>query len=296
MSTSTRTAGDTDSTTGTGSVPVRVCRAGLGLIWLGRQWPPNNTSWGRPTDEQIDAQIRCGLGLLSPQDEKQQLMLDTASGYGESEQRVGAWLRGAGAELASRCVVATKFGDTFDCGTGETVVCHSATAAMSQLAASTKVLGRVDIFYSHITSQLTEAQAEAVLADDELRVALSAAKAEGRVGSIGTSCSFPAVVRAALEQGWLDDTDVVQLPARVCVSEPELITQLRAAGKMIVANSPVRRILSAPDEAVEEPSVEMAVAELMTACPDIACVLVGTGKPQRLQHVAHCILGGAPPG
>ena len=271
-----------------------VCRVGLGLIWVGRQWPPNNPCWERPTDVQIDAQIRVGLGLLSSPE--QQLMLDTASGYGESEQRIGVWLRGSGKAFASRCVVATKFGETFDCATGETVVSHSATAAMSQLAASTEALGRVDIFYSHITSQLTEAQAEAVLADPELRAALSAAKAEGRVGSIGTSCSFSTVVRTALAQGWLDDTDVVQLPARVCVSEPDLLAELRSAGKQIVANSPVRRILSAPDEAMEEASVEVAVAELMTACPDIACVLVGTGKPQRLQHVAHCILGGAPPG
>ena len=165
-----------------------VCRVGLGLIWVGRQWPPNNPSWERPADAQIDAQIRLGLSLLSSPE--QQLMLDTASGYGESEQRVGAWLRGLGAELAPRCLVATKFGETFDCATGETVVSHSATAAMSQLAASTEALGRVDIFYSHITSQLTEAQAEAVLADAELRAALSAAKAEGRVGGLGTSCTF----------------------------------------------------------------------------------------------------------
>ena len=169
-----------------------VCRAGLGLIWVGRQWPPNNPSWVRPTDEQIDAQIRAGLDLLSSPEEK--LMLDTASGYGESEQRIGAWLQGPGKEFASRCVVATKFGEKFDCVTGETVVSHSAEAAMSQLEISIAALGRVDIFYSHITSQLTEAQAEAVLADVELRAALSTSKAEGRVGSLGTSCSFPAVL------------------------------------------------------------------------------------------------------
>ncbi len=267
-----------------------ICRVGLGFIWVGRQWPPKNSSWERPADAQIDAQIRLGMGLLSSPE--QQLMLDTASGYGESEQRVGAWLRGPGKDLASRCIVATKFGETFDGTTGETITSHSAAAAMSQLAASTEALGRVDILYSHITSQLTEAQAEAVLKDAELRAALSAAKAEGRVGSIGTSCSFPAVVRTALTQGWLDDTDVVQLPARACVSEPELLAELRSAGKLIVANSPVRRILSAPEEAMDEASVAAAIVELMTACPDVACVLVGTGKTERLQHVARCILGG----
>ena len=40
----------------------------------------------------------------------------------------------------------------------------------------------IDMYYSQITSQLTEVQAEAVLADDGLRHALVSAKAEGKVG------------------------------------------------------------------------------------------------------------------
>ena len=122
---------------------------------------------------------------------------------------------------------------------------------MVQLTASALALGRpIDLFYSHITSQLTEDEAEAVLADDELRLALVSAKVDGRVGMLGTSCSFPNVIRTALAKGWLEDIAVVQLPSKTCVVEPELLAELRAAGKLVIANSPVRWVLAAADEAV----------------------------------------------
>ena len=44
------------------------------------------------------------------------------------------------------------------------------------------------MYYSQITSQLTEVQAEAVLADDGLRHALVSAKAEGKVGECWATC------------------------------------------------------------------------------------------------------------
>ena len=34
--------------------PAELCKVGLGLIWCGRQWPPNNPAWQRPSDDQID--------------------------------------------------------------------------------------------------------------------------------------------------------------------------------------------------------------------------------------------------
>ena len=69
----------------------------------------------------MQAQLRAGFALLADDGAaaQQKLMLDTASGYGESEQRVGAWLA-SNEPLASQCVLATKFGETFDCATGAT--------------------------------------------------------------------------------------------------------------------------------------------------------------------------------
>jgi len=158
------------------------------------------------------------------------------------------------------------------------------------LRASADALGgRIDLFYSHITSQLSEAEAEAVLADGELRAFLAGAKSEGRVALLGTSCSYPAVVDNALARGLLDDIDVVQLPARTCVSEPTLLARLREAGKLVVCNSPVRRVLPSPEGQVAKAAVGAAMKELLGSCPGVACVLVGTGKPEHLRHAAACV-------
>ena len=191
---------------------------GLGTTWMGRQWPPGNQRYARPSDTDIDEQIRSALALV-PRD--QLLMLDTATGYGDAQQRVGDWLRGRGRRdaVARRVVVATKFGEVFNVRTGHATVDHSAEAAAGQLTRACEVLGgegSVGVFYSHVTSQLTKEAARAVYEDKALRQFLVAAKRLGLVRMLGTSCSFPDVLRDCLDRGLLDDLDVVRSCMHAC--------------------------------------------------------------------------------
>ncbi len=135
-------------------------RLGLGTVWAGREWPPGNKRYVRPAPSQLDGQIRTALSLIR---DEEHLVLDTAVGYGDAQERLGQWLRDpANAAAAARCVVATKFGEVFDAQSGRTAVDLSASAASAQLAESIAVLGRVDVYYSHVTSQLSKEQAAAV--------------------------------------------------------------------------------------------------------------------------------------
>jgi aryl-alcohol dehydrogenase-like predicted oxidoreductase len=135
-------------------------RLGLGTVWAGREWPPGNKRYERPRASQLDGQIRTALSLIG---DGEQLVLDTAVGYGDAQERLAEWLRDpANAAAAARCVVATKFGEVFDKQSGRTMVDLSAAAASVQLAESIELLGRVDIFYSHVTSQISPEQAAAV--------------------------------------------------------------------------------------------------------------------------------------
>jgi hypothetical protein len=74
-----------------------------------------------------------------------------------------------------------------------------------------------------------------VYADEELRAFLVGAKSEGRVSMLGTSCSYPEVVRAALAAGQLDDLEVVQLAAKNCIADPAIVSELVDAGKVTVS-------------------------------------------------------------
>jgi hypothetical protein len=278
-----------------------VYPVGLGTIWAGRVWPPRNARYRRPSDAQIDQQMRTALALLpalpgnddapapagsTPQGAR--LMVDTAAGYGDSERRIGEWLRSHEAE-AARCVVATKFGELFNAESGETTIGLSAVDAERALSASTEALGRApDLFYSHVTSQLTPEQAVEVLCDGELTAFLCRAKDEGLLGSLGTSCSFPAVVREALGRGWLEHLDVIQLAAKACVADPALVRELVEAGFQVVVNSPLRRVLESPEAELGERAVADSLAELW-GCgvgEQVAVILAGTAQPSRLKQFA----------
>ena len=63
-----------------------------------------------------------------------------------------------------------------------------------------------------------------------------------------------------------------------------------AKGKAVVANSPLRRVLAAPDETVTAEAVEMAVADLVGAASKaLTTVLVGTSKAERLSLLSSCV-------
>lgn len=260
-------------------------RLGLGTVWAGRVWPPGNQRYARPSAAQLDAQIRTALSLIP---DGESLMLDTAVGYGDAQTRLGQWLRApANTSTAARCVVATKFGEVFHVRLGRTVVDHSAAAAAAQLTDCIEALGRVDVFYSHVTSQLTPEQAAAVYADADLRAFLRAAKKLGLVRLVGTSCSFPEVLRHAVDAGHLAGVvDVVQMAAGAFAAHPDIAEHLAGQGIALVANSVVRKRLRDASQQLPASDVTVALHELRVRCPGVGVVLAGTSDADRLRHFA----------
>eukprot|EP00037_Helgoeca_nana_P007353 m.67084 g.67084 ORF g.67084 m.67084 type:complete len:299 (+) comp18164_c0_seq1:314-1210(+) len=185
--------------------------------------------------------------------------------------QVGAWSK-KHPELASKIVVATKFGETFDTVTGETSVDLSADAAIRCLEASMRRLGRVDILYSHVTSQISNDAAQAVLTDPELNKVLREMRTSGKVKLIGTSISHTAVILKGLEEGWFDVFDVVQLPAPLVVQYPEIPHQLQAKKVMVVVNSLIRK-MGAIDGG---PATPESMYHTVLGVPGVTCCLTGT--------------------
>ena len=215
---------------------------GVGTIWCGRRWPPQNTDWKEPT--QIEVNQHLHSAVMEVASSGNALLLDTAEGYGESEERVGAWLKSGGVGLHDRIVICTKFGERHDCSTGSTALDHSAGAAERAFHESVRRLGRVDVFYSHVTSQLSERQAAKVLADQALAATLARLRRESGC-LLGCSLSHESVLEEALRgkavvAPWLAMLDVMQLPAVLALKRPDLVIGLAALGLDVVVNSPVR--------------------------------------------------------
>eukprot|EP00041_Stephanoeca_diplocostata_P008363 m.124431 g.124431 ORF g.124431 m.124431 type:complete len:262 (+) comp17284_c0_seq1:44-829(+) len=246
-------------------------RIGIGTIWCGRVWPPGNTSYVAPTQNEVNAYLSRAC-LLLPPNSAQNIMLDTAEGYGQSEDKVGQWLK-ENAAISSNILIATKFGENYDAETAETAVDLSPQAALACLEKSTEKLGRVDIFYSHITSQVSSQTARDVLQDSELKQLLLKLRKDEKVKMIGTSLSHKDVILEALEKGWLSDFDVVQLPAFICVEDSGVVEQCVAQGIMVVVNSPIRKMKALK---VNVPDTPQQMYHEVLKIKGISCCLTGT--------------------
>lgn len=113
--------------------------------------------------------------------------------------------------LREQIILGTKFGEHFD--DGVTSVDLTATGAKEQFERSVQRLGKVDLLYSHNTSQVSESEAAAVLADRELTQYLRSLKETGAVQFLGTSISHSGVLEQAMEAGRLGHLDVIQIPS-----------------------------------------------------------------------------------
>jgi hypothetical protein len=158
-------------------------------------------------------------------------------------------------------------------------------------------LGRVDILYSHVTSQvrreapsglrdvslstlpsrctclqISNDAAQAVLTDPELNKVLREMRTSEKVKLIGTSISHTAVILKGLEEGWFDVFDVVQLPAPLVVQYPEIPHQLQAKKVMVVVNSLIRK-MGAIDGG---PATPESMYHTVLGVPGVTCCLTGT--------------------
>ena len=145
----------------------RIFRLGVGTTWFGFPWPPGNTSWVPPPDDELHSHLAAALSAAEA-DGGKLLMVDTAAGYGESEARLAALFAAhendvaGGPGLRARCFVATKCGEVQRGAAAGGGVVHdfSAAACMASIARSVELLGqggggsKVDLVYIHLTGQV----------------------------------------------------------------------------------------------------------------------------------------------
>ena len=219
--------------------------------------------------------------------------------------------------LGFTCVSA-QFGEVFDTETGETTVDLSSTAAEFQLAASIERLGKVDVFCSHVTSQLTAEQARAVYANDELRSFLKTAKQQGTIALLGTSCSYPKVrlseveeicrvhsyypelivialvrahnlvqvLEAALDAGELDGIGVVQMSATSMLEHPTLVSKLHRRGVRLILNSLIRGCLGSSSAELTRAEMSAVLDDVLQSRRQAHTVLIGTRDMDRQEWLA----------
>lgn len=240
---------------------------GLGLIGIGRVWghlpqPPCSEEEARAL---LDAAF--GLGIR---------FFDTAPAYGESEARLGAFLRTLTREEREATFVATKFGEHWQGEGAPTRVDHSYEALMRSLDRSVELLRDIDLLQVH------KASVEA-LRNPDLKWALEAARAMD-IPRFGASVSDVEAARMAIDLG----VEALQFPLNALNRTLAPIIRLAEdAGVEIITNRPLASgaILADLDGERRLEALQAAYAEVLATNPG-GVVLTGTRSPRHLRENA----------
>ena len=164
---------------------------GLGLISIGRSWGarPVPALDADQAHEFLAAAYALGLRCF-----------DTAPSYGDSEGKLGRFLRELNREQRGLVTVATKFGEHWDAEHGRPFIDHSYDALCRSLDQSIQRLGSIDLLQLHRTTP-------ELLRSPEVARGWEFALKAG-IKQIGVSASNPDSATAALDLGY----GVIQMP------------------------------------------------------------------------------------
>jgi len=229
---------------------------GIGVPWFGRPWPPKR-SYSYPSLEEINNYLDTAFAALTNEDAL--LMIDTASSYGLSEEKLGEYFKSK-KELLKRTLIATKWSEEFNSSTGKCSLDYSREHLKSSFERSLGWLKKIDIFYIHRTNNK-------VLNDKAVIAEMEKLKIDSRVSYVGTSFSNEKTLEDAVAEDLLGWCDIIQLPGDVFLKRPDLVSKIKQNNPAIVINSPIRK-------GGEKPPQEI-YRELISH-PEITVILIGT--------------------
>jgi len=236
---------------------AKVYLLGIGTVWFGRLWPPDNSSYIYPNPDEISkyldevfAQLAGGKGLL---------MIDTSSSYGFSEEKLDQYFKSQ-KQLLKQTLIATKWGEEFNTSSGICKLKHSLNQLRSSFERSLIRLGKIDILYIHRTNNK-------VLNDKAVIDEMKKLKKDAKLKLIGASFSNEKTLEEALGKNLISWCNIIQIPAAVFLKRPDLIRKIKQNDTSIVVNSPIRKGENKPTEKIYQ--------ELISH-PEITVILTGT--------------------
>lgn len=272
-----------------GNTGIEVSAIGLGTVGFGRSTGLKyRRAITRPTDQALEALLTaaedCGINLL-----------DTATAYGDSQQRIGQLrppgIRAAATAAQAPWVVMTKVGERHS--NGRSHFDFSARAITEDLAVARAALQRpvLDVVLLHAGDDN-----DAALLTGDGYAALRAAQARGAIRAIGISLKTEAGFRAAMRA----EVDVIM--ATLNRQQPQLaplIAEAGAQGIGVVVKKPLASGALALDTApgAQRSRGENSASNSATgdseanlrwilAQPGVSCAVVGTLNSAHLRQNA----------
>lgn len=248
----------------TGKSSVEI---GLGLLSIGRRW--GYKPQPIPTFEQAENLLATALKLGIR-------YFDTAPSYGDSEEKLGKYLRQLEAPVRSEIKIATKFGEHWDEVAACPFVDQSYDALVASLDRSIERLGRIDVLQLHKTSL------ESLHSKDVTRAFRYAS--DLGISIFGVSAATSEIALSALENEWVS---LLQFPFnRANQAFSKVLDAAYERSITVVVNRPFGegRLLYTNDGGLRGYDDIVASLKFVTSSIRKGIVLIGTTSDTHLRQ------------
>ena len=199
-------------------------------------------NYQKPTDKTINDLIDSAL-IETQASENNKLIIDTSAQYGESELRIGNYIKNNQNKI-KKIYVCTKWGLKFK-SNDFAVQDYSLNNLEESLENSVKLLTKIDLYYIHTNPSVKPELLKSILDENnEIIHYLKKIKEEKKFGikNLGISISSEENLKFLIKNKFLlKEMDVIQINANIILKNPEIIRQLEYLNIGIIINSIYRK-------------------------------------------------------
>ena len=251
-----------------GNHDIVVSAVGLGTVKFGRNQQVNYPhAFELPRDKAIIELLACARDLGVN-------LLDTAPAYGQSEERLGALLKGQ----RQQWVISSKVGEEFNDG-----VSHFDFSAASVRKSVERSLKRLRTDYLDIVLVHSNGEDEKIIQEYAIFSVLNDLRDAGMIRAFGMSTK---TVKGGLLA--VDHADVVMVMHNpIYTEEQSVIAYAHQCGKSVFIK---KALASGHLQKIEGADPVAAAMQFIFQEPGVTSVIVGTLNPEHLRHNVSCVL------
>jgi len=201
-----------------------------------------SNNYQKPTDKKINELIDSAL-IETQASENNKLIIDTSAQYGESELKVGSYIKN-NQDKIKKIYICTKWGLKFK-SDDFAVQDYSLKNLKESLENSAKLLTKIDLYYIHTNPSVKPELLKSILDENnEIIHYLKKIKEEEKFGikKLGISISSEENLKFLIKNKFLlKEIDVLQINANIILKNPKIIRQLEYLNIGIIINSIYRK-------------------------------------------------------
>jgi len=225
-----------------GETELNFYPMGLGTASFAGVNMVGSNNYQKPTDKKINELIDNAL-IETQASENNKLIIDTSAQYGESELRIGNYIKN-NQDKIKKIYICTKWGLKFK-SDDFAVQDYSLKNLEQSLENSAKLLTKIDLYYIHTNPSVKSELLESILDENnEIIHYLKKIKEEKKFGikNLGISISSEENLKFLIKNKFiLKEIDVLQINANIILKNPKIIRQLEYLNIGIIINSIYRK-------------------------------------------------------